>query len=100
MENKISQPKESVETSKKVSVKYKEPIPKLPKGSVLLSKSLSTTIEEIENGYLICKTTEFNYQKPDRDYSDWKSFTQKYYSQTNPIKVDKALADLMPEDAG
>ena len=41
MENKISQPKESVETSKKVSVKYKEPIPKLPK---ILDESKGTKV--------------------------------------------------------
>lgn len=48
-------------------------------------------VEAIENGFLICKTTE------GRVKGDWKYETKKWFSATNPLEInteDKSLADL------
>ena len=38
----------------------------IPKDVKILSKEVSITVEEIENGFLICKTSNIKYQKKDK----------------------------------
>jgi len=67
---------------------------KLPKGAKILKKSVRVSVEEIENGFLICKSYDVNYQV--KDQKDYMYFTKKIFSETNPLKIeeDKMLADL------
>lgn len=70
---------------------------KVPAGSEILSRSTSVDIEEIENGFIINKRTEVKYMAPKKEYSDYCSYTKKWYSKTNPLTInsdDKELADL------
>lgn len=60
----------------------------LPTGVKILKQTTNIDVEEIENGYLITKRTEYEYQRKDKDYTDWKSVYKKYYSKTNPLTID------------
>ena len=60
----------------------------LPTGAKILKQTTNIDVEEIENGFLITKRTEYEYQRKDKDYTDWKSIYKKYYSKTNPLTID------------
>lgn len=73
----------------------------LPKGAIVLKNDVSIAVEEIENGFLICKNYDIKYQLPNKDggssYPDYLYYTKKYYSEENPLEIrtdDKSLADL------
>lgn len=73
----------------------------LPKGAQIISKDIAVEVEEIENGFLIIKRCEYKYQMPKSSYSDYKSHTEKWYSEDNPLKIntkDKDLADLFENE--
>lgn len=74
----------------------------LPKGAKEVSRKVDVSVEEIENGYLICKEICIEYSMPDRSYTDCKYCTKKYYSEECPtIEVDsknKELADLFESE--
>lgn len=84
-----------------VTTKYKtKEKSTLPKGAIVESKEVSVEVEEIENGFLITKKTEYKYRMKDKDYSDWKTCYKKYYNKTNPVEIEtanKALADMFEE---
>ena len=44
----------------RATFKQKE-VDSMPNGAKILSKDVSITIEEIENGFLVCKSTEIKY---------------------------------------
>lgn len=78
---------------KKATFKQKE-INNIPKDAEILSKEVSITVEEIENGYLLCKHTEIKYEYDKK--VDYSNNTKRYYSKENPldIKLDSLkLAD-------
>lgn len=81
-----------------ISMKHKEKEKLvLPKGAKEIKRTVDVTVEEIENGYLITKRIELQYQMPEKSYTDYTSCCKKYYSLTCPIKVNnknKELADL------
>ena len=60
----------------------------LPTGAKIVKQTTNVDVEEIENGFLITKRTEYEYQMKDKDYTDWKSICKKYYSSTNPLNID------------
>lgn len=70
-------------------------VDKLPTGAKIIKKSVSLHVEEIENGFIISKSTDIEYQLKDR--RDWKYLNKKYYSKDNPLDVsimeEKSLAD-------
>lgn len=77
----------------------------LPEGAKVLSKETSTKVEEIENGYLICKNIEYRYETGtgNNRRTDWLSITKRWYSKEDPLEIkintkDKALADSFNED--
>jgi hypothetical protein len=77
----------------------------LPKGAIVLSKSITTRVEEIENGYLICKNIEYKYETGtgDAKRTDWMYITKRWYTKEDPLEIklnskDKALADSFNED--
>lgn len=75
-----------------------------PDGATILSKNVTTSTEEIENGYLITKSVN-GYYEVGKGKSDIKttsngeryySYDKKWYSKTDPltIKLDnKSLAE-------
>lgn len=69
----------------------------LPAGAKIIKQTTNVDVEEIENGFLITKRTEYEYQKKDKDYTDWKSIYKKYYSKTNPLTID--LDDIGSKDS-
>lgn len=60
---------------------------KLPDGAEVLSKEISLRVEEIENGFILIKRCEYRFQLGER--SDWMSIEKKYFSKTNPVKIDE-----------
>lgn len=74
---------------------------KIPKGAEVLSTEHNVDVEEIENGFLICKRTTTKYIAPGKEYNDYASTTKKWYSETNPLTIDtedKELADMFDEE--
>lgn len=60
----------------------------LPTGAKIIKQTTNVEVEEIENGYLVTKRTEYEFQMKDKSYTDWKSIYKKYYSKTNPLTID------------
>lgn len=77
-------------------IKSKEQ-PKLPKGAKVIKKTSNINIEEIENGYLLCKSVDIEYSTGEgKDQrTQWMYYTKKYFSKECPIKmtVEKELAE-------
>lgn len=77
----------------------------LPAGAKVLNKTVSTRVEEIENGYIVCKNTEIKYETGTGDgrRTDWMYIEQRWYSKEDPLEIklkskDKALADIFNEE--
>lgn len=86
-----------MEKLSRATFKQKE-VNNIPKGVKILSKDVSVTVEEIENGYLVSKSTEVKYEYEKK--TDYSYNTKKYYSKENPldIKLDNlSLADKIDE---
>ena len=85
-----------MEALTRATFKQKE-VDNIPKGAKILSKDVSITVEEIENGFLVCKSTEVKYEYDKR--TDYSYHTKKYFSKDNPLEIDlssigeKSLAD-------
>lgn len=69
----------------RASFKQKE-VNTLPSKAKILSKDTSISVEEIENGFLVCKSTEVKYEIDKR--TDYSYITKKYFSKTNPLEID------------
>ena len=79
----------------RASFKQKE-INTLPKGAKILNKEITINVEEIENGFLVCKSYEIKYEFEKR--TDYTYYNKKYFSKENPLSInlkgmDKTLAD-------
>ena len=80
-----------MEALTRATFKSKE-VDTIPKGAKILSKDVSITVEEIENGFLVCKSTEFKYEYEKR--TDYSYHTKKYYSKDNPLNINlEGLSD-------
>lgn len=85
-----------MEALTKATFKQKE-IDNIPKGAKILSKDVSITVEEIENGFLVCKSSEVKYEHDKR--TDYCYYTKKFFAKENPLDIDlskiedKTLAD-------
>lgn len=70
---------------------------KMPKGAKILSRDTSITVEEIENGFIITKSTDVKYEHNKETEMEYQM--KRYFSRTNPLEVDmekiedKYLAD-------
>lgn len=85
---------------RKISKENKE----LPTGAKILSKESRITIEQIENGYLICKSTDVRYTlgSGKETHTEYAYITKKMYSETDPFELklntkNKALSDIFEE---
>lgn len=81
---------------KNASFKSKEDN-KLPTGAKVVKNTTRVDVEEIENGFLVTKTNDIEYQVKDKSYTDYKYITKKYYSKTNPLNID--LDDIGNKDS-
>lgn len=72
---------------------------KLPKGSKIVSKEVSITVREIENGFIISKSFDIRYNLPGKTDNEYFYLTKEYFSKENPLEDslekidDKMLAD-------
>lgn len=99
--SKLMEAKKSTSTSTSTTVssetrKSKEP----PAGAKIISESVRTETEEIENGWILTKNYDVSYMLGKE--KNWTYYTKKWFSKTNPITVtvnvnDKALADQFDE---
>lgn len=84
----------------RASFKKKE-IDNIPEDAKILSKDVSLSVEEIENGFLVNKSTETKYQYDGR--TDYSYNNKKWFSKENPLEIDmdgieeKSLADQFEE---
>ena len=74
-----------MEALTRASFKTKE-IDTIPDGAKVLSKDVSMNVEEIENGFLISKSTEVKYAYDGR--TDYSYNTKKWFSKENPLEID------------
>lgn len=69
-----------------------------PSGANIINRTISTSTEPIENGYLITKSYSGEYR--DKEGTHWFSYDDKFFSKTDPLQVrtdGKELADLFEE---
>lgn len=74
----------------RASFKSKE-VDTIPEGAKILAKDTTLSVEEIENGFLICKSTEKKYQYDGR--TDYSYHTKKWFSKDNPLEIDMAAME-------
>ena len=74
---------------------------KIPAGATIVSKTIRTETEKIENGWLISKNFDITYKEPGAECNSYSYYTKKWYSKTEPLEVkigDKSLAEEFLED--
>lgn len=74
-----------MEALTRATFKQKE-VDSIPSGAKILSKDVSVTVEEIENGFLVSKSTEVKYENDKR--TDYSYNTKKFFSKDNPLELD------------
>lgn len=70
-----------------------------PANAKIISKTITTSTEEIENGWLISKNFDISYEV--KGEKRWTYFSKKWYSKTDPLSIkvtDKSLADEFNDD--
>ena len=91
----------SKEELKKTSVSYTERSEstenKVPKGATIVSKTVSTSTEKIENGYLLIKSYDVTYKR-DKDNNGYAYYSEKTYSKEDPMKKMKSIADAFKDN--
>lgn len=90
----------SDKTTIKKNVTTKEENKPVPKGAIIMNTTTTTDVEEIENGYLITKTTETKWKADPKAYSDYTYETKKWYSKEDPLTItssDKGLAEAFAD---
>jgi len=76
----------------------------LPAGAKILKKTVTTSVEEIENGFIITKSYDISYEKPEGDGETETGYTyynKKWYTKEDPLTInikEKSLADAFSED--
>lgn len=70
----------------------------VPAGATIISRTVRTETEEIENGYLISKNYDVAYEegKGDKKERGYCYYTKKWYTKEDPLTIkinDKALAE-------
>lgn len=68
----------------------------LPEGAEVIKKSHNIRVKEIENGFIICKSYDVEYQIGER--KDYSYYTKEWYAKENPLTIkepteEKSLAD-------
>ena len=76
----------ATEALTRATFKQKE-VDNIPKGAKILSKDVSITVEEIENGFLVC-LDEYGERK-----GKYESIYKKYFAKENPLSEDDLKLD-------
>lgn len=58
----------------------------IPIDAKILKKSTRISVEEIENGFILEKSIEVEYEVDGGN--NWKEISKKYFSKTNPLDID------------
>ena len=58
----------------------------LPAKAKILSKKVTLDVEEIENGFLVCKCSDIRYQVGDN--TEYCYHTKKWFAKENPLEID------------
>jgi hypothetical protein len=69
---------------------------KLPTGATIIKKSFTIRVQEIENGFIICKNYDIQYQVGDN--KEYAYFDKKWYSKDNPMKLNIDNEEIPLED--
>lgn len=72
-----------------------------PAGSKIINKTIRVETEQIENGWLITKNYDIEYQEKGSDGTRYAWYSKKWFSKTDPLQVklnDKGLADEFEAD--
>ena len=84
-----------------LSVKSPE-MKEIPKGARITRKSKTTSVEKIENGYIITENWDISYEYKEgkETRNDYKYITKKYYSKEDPVEFtgSKALSELFEDE--
>jgi len=90
-----SRTKKYVSTRTSVSTSSETKELKPPKGAIIIEKNITTSTEEIENGFIITKSVDGRYKMKEGGPSEWFNYSKKTYSEEDPfiLKSDKSLAD-------
>jgi hypothetical protein len=71
----------------------------LPQGATVVKKSTNIRVEEIENGYIICKSYDIQWSPEGSSETKYDYFTKKWFQKDNPVKInmpkEKSLADKL-----
>lgn len=94
-----------MDTKSRVSIsKESKDKKEIPAGAKILSKESSIRVEEIENGFLICKSTDVRYTLGEgKDvHTEYAYLTKKWYSKDDPFELkinakDKSLSDVFED---
>lgn len=92
-----------MDSNKTKSVSYTERLEEkrenksVPKGAKIVSKSVSTSTEKIENGYLLIKSYDITYENKNKE-REYSYYTEKTYSKEDPLKKIKNLSEMFSED--
>jgi IS1 family transposase len=95
MASKLKEAKSMRSTSVTMTDRVKEQ-KSVPEGATIISKTVRTETEEIENGWLISKNFDITYKTKGATSNDYAYYTKKWYSKTDPLDIkltDKSLAD-------
>jgi hypothetical protein len=65
----------------------------LPEGAEIVKKDVRVNVEEIENGYLICKSFDIKYTLDGE--SNWEYYSKKWFSKENPIDIDDDTEEMI-----
>jgi hypothetical protein len=89
----------STELLKSVSLEKKADF-NLPKGATIVSKNVTLSAEEIENGFLLKKSYDIKWIKEGSDDTSYEYFSRTWFSKENPIQITlpndtKSLADKL-----
>jgi len=94
-----------LEQTESISKRSKEGITKIPEGANILRKNVSTSVEEIENGFITTKNWDIKYEikkeGEDDTRTDYAYFSKKWYTKEDPLVLkvtNKSLADAFSED--
>lgn len=94
-----------VQQTESISKRSKEGVTKIPDGATILRKSVNTSVEEIENGFITTKSWDIKYEikkeGEDDTRTDYVYFSKKWYTKEDPLVLkvtNKSLADAFTED--
>lgn len=96
--SKIESKKVKSTTISSKNVRNKVP----PSNSTIIEESVTTSIEEIQNGFLVTKNHSGRYKTKDTgDYGEYFDYDKKWFSEKDPIKIhinNKSVADAFYEE--